>query len=32
MWRGDRAPQDVLAMIDTVRGAGALMAARRPAL
>jgi hypothetical protein len=31
-WRGDRAPQDALAMIDTVRGAGALMAARRPAL
>jgi hypothetical protein len=31
-WRGDRAPQDALAMIDTVRGAGALIAACRPAL
>ena len=31
-WRGERAPQDALAMIDTVRGAGPLVAARRSAL
>jgi len=31
-WRGERAPQDPLALIDTVRGAGPLIAARRPAL
>ena len=28
-WRGDRAPDDALAMIDTVRGAGPRIAARR---
>jgi hypothetical protein len=31
-WRGDHAPQDALALIDTVRGAGARIAARRSAL
>jgi 2-polyprenyl-6-methoxyphenol hydroxylase-like FAD-dependent oxidoreductase len=28
-WRGDRAPHDALAMIDTIRGAGPRIAARR---
>ena len=28
-WRGDRAPDDALAMIDTARGAGLRIAARR---
>jgi hypothetical protein len=30
-WRGNDPPQDALALIDTVRGAGARIAARRPA-
>jgi hypothetical protein len=28
-WRGDREPDEALAMIDTVRGAGPRIAARR---
>jgi hypothetical protein len=28
-WRGDRAPDDALSLIDTVRGAGPRIAARR---
>jgi uncharacterized protein YfaP (DUF2135 family) len=28
-WRGDRPPDDALAMIDTIRGAGPRIAARR---
>jgi 2-polyprenyl-6-methoxyphenol hydroxylase-like FAD-dependent oxidoreductase len=31
-WRGDHAPHDAITMIDTVRGAGPLIAARRPVL
>jgi hypothetical protein len=31
-WRGDRPPDDVPAVIDTVRGAGPRIAARRPGM